>query len=141
ADFWGSIARQLGGNQADVPGLSTNAGTDPHDYAPTPADGRAMASAQLVIVNGIGYDPWTEKVIDANPVSGRVVLNVGETVGLHEGDNPHQWYSPDSVDKVVDAIGDAYDKLDPINAPAFAAQRTRFERDDLAAYKEAISDI
>src|SRR5947208_1582084 len=107
-DFWGSIARQLGGKQAGVQSLITNPGTDPHDYGPPRADGRSMASARLVIVNASGSDPWTDRMLDANPVSGRLVLNVGETLGLNEGDNPHQWYSPDSVDKVVDAIGDAY---------------------------------
>ncbi|HEY7630650.1 MAG TPA: zinc ABC transporter substrate-binding protein [Thermoleophilaceae bacterium] len=47
--------------------LIHNPATDPHDYEPTPSDARAMAEAQLAIVNGVGYDPWATKLLDANP--------------------------------------------------------------------------
>ena len=57
-NFWGSIARQLGGNRALVTSLVSSPAADPHDCEPTAADGRAMAGAQLAIVNGAGYDPW-----------------------------------------------------------------------------------
>ena len=76
-DFWGSIARQLGGTHAGVRSLISNPDTDPHDYEPTPGDGRAIASAKLVITNGIGYDPWADKLLSANPSRGRSVLKVG----------------------------------------------------------------
>src|SRR2546425_12045714 len=80
-NFWGSIAAQLGGNRVHVTSVITSPATDPHDYEPTAADARTMAGAQLAIVNGIGYDPWADKLIAANPVSGRVVLTVGDLVG------------------------------------------------------------
>jgi zinc/manganese transport system substrate-binding protein len=50
-----------------VTSLIHNPATDPHDYEPTPSDARAMAEAQLAIVNGVGYDPWATKLLDANP--------------------------------------------------------------------------
>src|SRR5436305_9388344 len=103
-DFWGSIARELGGEKASVTSLITNPDTDPHDYEPSSADARRMAAADLVVVNGIGYDPWTGKLLAANPVSRRAVVNVGAVAGLKEGDNPHQWYSPAAVERVADAI-------------------------------------
>src|SRR6059058_6013230 len=71
-NFWGSIASQLGGNRVHVVSVITSPATDPHDYEPTAADARTMAGAQMAIVNGIGYDPWADKLIAANPVSGRV---------------------------------------------------------------------
>ena len=52
--------------------------------------------------NGVGYDPWADKLLDANPVSGRVVLDVGELVRVPDGGNPHRWYSPPDVRTVVD---------------------------------------
>src|SRR4051812_34726654 len=55
-DFWGSIAKELGGVHADVRSVISNPNSDPHDYEPTPADARAVASARIVISNGIGYD-------------------------------------------------------------------------------------
>jgi zinc/manganese transport system substrate-binding protein len=140
-DFWGSIAKQLGGSHAHVSSLIANPDTDPHDYEPTAGDGRAVASAQFVISNGVGYDPWTDKLLAANPVSGRAVLKVGDLVGLKEGDNPHQWYAPETVDKVIAAITSQYKKLDPADAAYFDEQRTSFETTGLGAYKATIAAI
>jgi zinc/manganese transport system substrate-binding protein len=140
-DFWGSIAKQLGGSHATVSSLIANPDTDPHDYEPTAGDGRVVASARFVITNGIGYDPWSDKLLAANPVSGRAVLKVGDLVGLKEGDNPHQWYSPDTVDKVIAAITAQYKKLDPTDAAYFDEQRTNFETTALGAYKSTIAAI
>src|SRR5947207_8312662 len=81
-NFWGSIAAQLGGNRVQVTSVITSPATDPHDYEPTAADARTMAGAQMAIVNGIGYDPWASKLIAANPVHGRTVLDVGDLVGI-----------------------------------------------------------
>src|SRR3954452_12272893 len=73
-DFWGSLARQLGGDRVEVDSLIRRPETDPHDYEPTARDARAVASARYVIVNGIGYDPWAGRLLSANPSSARAVL-------------------------------------------------------------------
>src|SRR3954467_2386525 len=103
-NFWGSIASQLGGSRVRVTSVITSPSTDPHDYEPTAADARTVAGARMVIVNGIGYDPWAQKLIAANPVSGRVVLNVGDLVGIKPGNNPHRWYSPTDVQLMINGI-------------------------------------
>src|SRR5271168_3499739 len=102
-NFWGSLATQLGGDKVAVTSIITNPSTDPHSYDPTPSDARTLAEAQMAVVNGIGYDPWASQLLSANPVSGRVTLNVGSLLGLQAGDNPHQWYSPTNVGRVIDA--------------------------------------
>ena len=112
-NFWGSIASQLGGSKVSVRSIIVNPDTDPHDYQPTASDARTMAGAKLAIVNGIGYDNWASHLLAANPDSGRTTLDAGDVLGLKEGDNPHQWYSPSSVQKVVAAIVADYKKLDP----------------------------
>jgi zinc/manganese transport system substrate-binding protein len=122
-NVWGSLAAQLGGSRVAVTSIITKPGADPHDYEPTAADARLFADAGLVIVNGIGYDPWTERLIDANPVAGRAVLNVGHVVGVPVGGNPHQWYSPDSVRRVIDAISSAYGTRLPTGRAYFDARR------------------
>ena len=76
-DFWGSIASQLGGDHVSVTSIITNPNADPHDYEPTTADARDIATAGYVIENGIGYDPWVQRLLDSNPTQGRGVLNVG----------------------------------------------------------------
>jgi zinc/manganese transport system substrate-binding protein len=140
-DFWGSIAEQLGGDRVEVTSIVTNPAADPHDYEPTSEDARTMAGAQIAIVNGIGYDSWASKLLAADPGSGRTVLTVGDLLGLKEGDNPHQWYSPASVQKVIEGITADYERADPGHAAYFDAQRRRFEKVGLSRYHGLISQI
>ncbi len=140
-NFWGSIASQLGGSKVSVQSIIVNPNTDPHSYEPTASDARTMAGAQLAIVNGIGYDTWASHLLAANPVSGRTTLDVGNLLGLVDGDNPHQWYSPTSVQKVIGAIVADYDKLEPADKAYFASQEHRFETVSLATYNRLRAEI
>ena len=140
-NFWGSIASQLGGNKVAVTSIIVNPDTDPHDYEPTAADGVTIARSQMAIVNGIGYDTWASKLLAANPSSGRAEVDVGKVLGLKEGDNPHQWYSPTSVQRVIGAIVSEYRRLDPKDAAYFNQQATAFETTGLGEYTALRSEI
>ena len=138
---WGSIATQLGGDRIQETSIITDPATDPHEYDAKPADGTAVAKAGIVIENGIGYDAWADKLLAADPNPQRAVVNVGTVVGVAEGGNPHQWYSPDSVAKVVDAITAAYKKADPNDSAYFDQQHDQFLNQGLSKYHQEISDI
>jgi zinc/manganese transport system substrate-binding protein len=140
-NFWGSIAAQLGGERVRVGSIIVNPNTDPHSYEPSARDAREMAGAKLAIVNGIGYDSWAPKLLAASPVSGRVVLNVGDLLGLQTSENPHQWYSPASVQRVIAQIVADYDRLDPAGAAYYAQREQTFETVDLAAYDRLRKEI
>ena len=140
-DFWGSIAEQLGGEKVAVMNIITNPAADPHDYEPTSEDAKTLAGAQMSIVNGIGYDEWASKLLAASPESSRTELTVGDVLGLKDGDNPHQWYSPISVHKVIDAIVADYKEALPGNDAYFDEQQEAFETEGLAEYNELISQI
>jgi zinc/manganese transport system substrate-binding protein len=140
-NFWGSLAAQLGGDRVQVTSVITNPATDPHDYEPTAVDARAFAGAQMAIVNGIGYDPWASKLIAANPVKNRVVLDVGNLVGVHAGGNPHRWYSPANVQQVIAEIVRDYSRLDPQDAQYFARRKSQLETTGLRRYKSLIATI
>ena len=140
-NFWGSIAQQLGGSHADVTSIITNPATDPHDYEPTPADGRAVAGSQLAIVNGIGYDAWADKLLASNAGVGRSEINVGDLVSVKPGGNPHRWYDPDNVRQVIDKITDDYKKADPADAAYFDAQKNTYLAKTLAPYTKLIAGI
>lgn len=114
--------------------IIVNPETDPHSYEPTAQDARTMAGAQLAIVNGIGYDGWASRLLQASPSSGRVVLNVGDALGLKEGANPHQWYSPRSVRVVIARIVADLDRLAPRDAAYFAQRERAFVTRELARY-------
>ncbi|MCA1682981.1 MAG: zinc ABC transporter substrate-binding protein [Actinobacteria bacterium] len=134
-NFWGSIAAQLGGTRADVASVIVDPGTDPHSYLPTAGDSRLLAQSRMAIVNGIGYDAWASQALAANPDGRRAVLDVGKVLGLGQGANPHQWYSPAGVRRVADAITAAYARLDPAGAGYFARRREAFLRGGLAGYE------
>ena len=140
-NFWGSIASQLGGSKVAVQSIIVNPSTDPHSYEPTASDGVALAKSQMAIVNGIGYDAWASKLLAANTSSSRKVLDVGDLLGLVEGDNPHQWYSPSSVRRVIDQIVADYKRLDPKDSVYFDRQRTRFETQSLGEHDRLIAAI
>jgi zinc/manganese transport system substrate-binding protein len=140
-NFWGSIAAQLGGDRTQVSSIIVNPSTDPHSYEPSAQDARTIAGAKLAIVNGIGYDNWAPKLLAASPLAGRTVLNVGQLLGLQEGDNPHQWYSPASVQKVIAQVVADYDRLDPAGAAYYAQREKTFETVDLARYDQLRAEI
>lgn len=138
---WGSILSQLGGTHVKTTSIITSPDTDPHAYEPTPADGRTIATAQLFVENGIGYDSWADKAVQANPDPGRTVINVGQLTATPDGGNPHRWYSPSDVEKVADTITADLKKIDPADAAYFDTQRSSFETTDLAQYHQLINDI
>jgi zinc/manganese transport system substrate-binding protein len=140
-NFWGSIAAQLAGNRASVTSIIVNPNTDPHSYEPTAQDARTIAGAKMAIVNGLGYDNWAPKLLSASPLSGRIVLTVGAQLGLGEGANPHQWYSPAHVHRIVAQIVHDYNSIDPAGATYFAQRERIFERRDLARYDELRREI
>jgi zinc/manganese transport system substrate-binding protein len=135
-NFWGSIATQLGGEKVQVTSIIVNPNTDPHSYEPTAQDARTMAGAQLAIVNGVGYDEWASKLLAASPLEGRVVLDVGDLLALHDGDNPHRWYYPSDVLTVVRQIARDYQTRMPSAKRYFAQRERAFETKGLARYDE-----
>lgn len=138
---WGSLAAQLGGRHATVTSIIDNPAADPHDYEPTAADGRAIALAHLVIVNGVGYDTWASRLVKANDTADQRTITVGSLVGVPDDGNPHRWYDPADVRQVIDQIATDYTRLDPADATFFRAQQRRLLSTDLKAYFGTIAQI
>ncbi|HEX4036150.1 MAG TPA: zinc ABC transporter substrate-binding protein [Solirubrobacteraceae bacterium] len=140
-NFWGSIARQLAGSTARVSSIIVSPATDPHSYEPTPADARVMAGARLAIVNGIGYDAWASRLLSASPLAGRRILNVGSLLGIGQGGNPHQWYSPVVVGEAARAITADLVRLVPARRTYLQARLRWFQTRALARYDGLIATI
>jgi zinc/manganese transport system substrate-binding protein len=123
-NFWGSIAAQLGGSKVSVASVVKDPNADPHEYETSTDDARAFAEADLVILNGAGYDDWGQKLLDANSSSHRTVLNIAQLLGRRPGDNPHFWYNPDYVLTAADTITADYKAIDPSGGSFFDQQRS-----------------
>jgi zinc/manganese transport system substrate-binding protein len=140
-NIWGDIAQAVGGTHVHVRSIINSPDADPHDYEPTPDDGRYIAEAKLVIVNGVGYDSWATKLIKANSVPSERILNVGEKVGAPIGGNPHLWYSPASVSTAIDSIVADLSEIDASRAADYRANAEDYRKGELAQYSAVIASI
>ena len=121
-NFYGDIARQIGGDRVAVVSIMSNPDQDPHLFETTPATVRQIVKAQIVIVNGANYDPWMEKLLAATSRAGRVVITAADLTGRKAGDNPHLWYDPATMPAVATAFADALTKTDTVHASDYAAR-------------------
>jgi zinc/manganese transport system substrate-binding protein len=121
-NFYGDIARQIGGDRVSVVSIMTNPDQDPHLFETTPGVVRQIADARIVIVNGADYDPWMDKLIAAAPRPGRTVIRAASLVNAKPGDNPHLWYAPATMPAVAKAIAAAFAQADSAHAADYDAR-------------------
>lgn len=121
-NFWGSLMQQIGGKYVNVTSIVTDPNADPHEYESSAADARYIANANMVIVNGVGYDDWALKLISANNNPNQVVLNVADLLSVPNGSNPHLWYNPVYVNKTVKQMYLDLVKIDPSHAAYYQQQ-------------------
>ncbi len=123
-NFWGSLISQLGGNLTSVLSIVSDPNADPHEYEANTSDAVAIADANLVIVNGVGYDDWALQLIASSDTAGQEILNVGTlnqvyvTGGIVTG-NPHLWYNPLYVNHTLIAMYDDLVALQPSSRAVF----------------------
>jgi zinc/manganese transport system substrate-binding protein len=139
--MWGSIAKQLGGDKVEVTNVISNPNADPHDYEPTVVDARNIATADMIVCNGAGYDPWVQKLVSASSNQGAAEVNAGTIAGVSAGSNPHLWYSPPVVESVARRITQTYQDLDPENEDYYRQQWEQFDTKGLEKYHQLISEI
>ena len=121
-NFYGDIARQIGGDRVSVVSIMNNPDQDPHLFETTPGIVRQIAAAQIVILNGGNYDSWMDKLLAAGPRRDRIVINAAKLTGYKPGDNPHLWYDPATMPAVAAAIADALAKADSTHASEYSAR-------------------
>lgn len=121
-NFYGDIARQIGGDRVAVASILNNPDQDPHLFETAPGTVRQIADAQIVIINGADYDPWAEKLLKAAPRPHRTVIDVAQLTGRKAGANPHLWYDPATMPAAAKAIAAALTKADSANAAAYATR-------------------
>ena len=99
----GDLVANVGGGLVEV---STIVGpdSDAHAYEPKPQDVKALADASLVVVNGLGFEGWQQRLIDASGYTGNVVTATdgitplptdnhdhGQEESKNETSDPHAW--------------------------------------------------
>lgn len=115
---WGTVAKTLGGDNVNVTSIINSTNVDAHDYEPTTSDIAKLQKAQVIIVNGAGYDAWAVK---AAQTANATIVNAAEVGGVNDGENPHVWFSADVRKAVAQAITEAYEQAD-------AAKKNDFDK-------------
>ncbi|GJE74433.1 metal ABC transporter substrate-binding protein [Methylorubrum suomiense] len=131
------LVTQVGGERVAVTSL-VGPDADAHGYSPAPGDARRVAEADLVVVNGLGFEGWIERLIRASGTRAPVVTasngittipasedhDHDHTHGAEAGEHPdpHAWQSVANVKIYVTNIRDALAKADPDHAADYAAR-------------------
>ena len=125
-NFYGGVAKQIGGERVSVVSILSNPDQDPHLFEVSPAIIRQIAAAQIVIYNGADYDPWIEKLLEVTTKPGRVAITAADLVNCKAGDNPHLWYDPATMPAVASALAAALTAADPAHKDDYAARLKTF---------------
>jgi zinc/manganese transport system substrate-binding protein len=127
-NFWGNIASQIGGEHVNVTSIITDPSADPHLYESDANDASKVASADLVITNGLGYDDFMSKLMSASTNSKRQVLDASQILGVTGANaNPHLWYDIPRVPLVATQIEQALAAKDPANKSYYEANLSKFD--------------
>jgi zinc/manganese transport system substrate-binding protein len=139
-NFYGDVAKQIGGADVKVTSIMSNPDQDPHLFEVSPSVARNVAAAQIVIYSGIDYDPWMEKLLGAHASSDRKVIVVADLVGKKTGDNPHVWYDPATMVAFAKSLSDALTTTDPSHKDGYADRLARFQ-DSIKPIQDKIAEL
>jgi zinc/manganese transport system substrate-binding protein len=104
------LTAHVGGDRVDVTAL-VGPGGDAHVYAPTPADARRVGAAGLVVVNGLGFEGWMDRLVQASASKARVVVAAAGITPRHAGRRGSETADGDS--QTSDVHGLDLRELDP----------------------------
>ena len=138
---YADVISQIGGKYVEVQAIETDPNTDPHTFEASPKIAKDIAAAQLIVVNGVGYDDWADKLMSASVRPSRKVINVQKVLGLPDNTpNPHLWYDPKTMPAVAKAVADALAAVDPAQAAYFQTNAKTFIA-SLAPWNAAIANF
>ena len=136
---WSDLVETLGGACATVTTVVASSSVDPHSFEPDTGDIATFSEADLVVVNGAGYDGWAEAAVE-NLDSAPALVDVAAVAGLegedhttedehaeeeghgHGGADPHLWYEADVLPLVAAAVTEKLSSLSPDAAGYFEEQ-------------------
>lgn len=116
------MARQVGGERVAVASLVGPNG-DVHAFEPTPADSKVLAQADLVVVNGLGFEGWIDRLVAASGYR-RSVATVSAGVAARAGQgapDPHAWQDLGNGRRYVENLAAALAQADPPHAAGYRA--------------------
>lgn len=138
----GDLVRVVGGERVRVTTL-VGPDEDAHAFAPKPADARAIVQTRLLVINGLGFEPWAQKLAKSAGYQGAtLVASQGVKPRLmpeekghdpsghaHDEADPHAWQNPDNVVLYVRNIAAALGKADPAGSAIYQANSAAYVKE------------
>ena len=123
----GDMVRQVTGDLASVKTI-VGPDADAHLYSPNADDAKAVADADVVFVNGLGFETWSQTLISSSGTKAEVfVATQGVEPLLVEGEvDPHAWNALTNGVIYVRNIADGMSKADPANAKAYQRNASEY---------------
>ena len=128
------FTKQVGQDKVRV-SLLVPPGIEPHDWEPTINELQKMYEANLIVINGIGFESWVDDIDTIN--SGIVIVDTSAGISLinidHSSVDPHIWLNPVMAKTQVTNIVNALVKIDPTNE--------KFYRDNAKSYQAKLDSL
>ena len=121
------FTKELGGDKIDV-SLLVPKGVEPHDWEPTIRDIQRIEQADLIIINGNGFENWVDK-IDSSKIT---IINSGRSFGWLTSESTlpvdfHYWLNPLSAKLQIKSISDGLMEADPENAEYYENSKKAYD--------------
>ena len=131
----GDLVRVVGGERVSVTTL-VGPDEDAHAFEPKPADARAIVQSRLLVVNGLGFEPWAQKLVRSADYKGATVVAskgikprlMANQKGRDETD-PHAWQNPLNVMVYARNIAGSLAKVDPAGAAVYQANAETYVKE------------
>jgi zinc/manganese transport system substrate-binding protein len=123
----GNLVQVVGGDRVVVTTL-VGADEDAHVFEPKAVDAKNLLQTKLLVTNGLGFEPWAQKLVKSAGYKGQIVvasqgIKVLTSMG-HKGKpgpDPHAWQDPTNIAVYVRNIAAALSKLDPASSNLYQA--------------------
>lgn len=125
------LTREIGGEHIALNNL-VGPDEDAHVFEPSPDNVRTLLAADLIVANGLGFEPWLERLLASSEASGkridasRGVLPIWLEEDGEKVADPHAWQSLSNAELYVRNIAQALSELDPAHTNAYAANRDAY---------------
>ncbi|MBU2013904.1 MAG: metal ABC transporter substrate-binding protein [Gammaproteobacteria bacterium] len=140
------LTREVGGDRIELTNL-VDADADAHVYEPSPDDAKALLRADLIVANGLGFEPWLERLLaSSEPKGKRIDASAGVVPLMLDEDgeavpDPHAWQSLTNAEIYVRNIAKALGELDPANLNVYIERRDAYLTRLHALLKKADAQI
>ena len=103
----GDLVKNVGGDRTVV-GTLVGPNGNAHIYSPSPADAKKLADANIVFVNGLGFEGWLERLVKASGTKAPIIvatkgIKPRESAGGHDRDHDHGRTDPHAWQSVANA--------------------------------------